>query len=71
MPISSKAGNEGCSHVLQKVCDLFIGLKKRDERIRCVGGSTEMWMAQTRLRKGAAYFNPFRQAGFWNPNIVV
>lgn len=45
--------------------------QKGDEPIRCVGGSSEMGMAQTRLSKGAAYFNPFGQTGFWKPDIVM
>lgn len=52
------------------LCSL-VSKKKRDEPIRCVGGSSEMGMAQTRLSKGAVYFNPSGQTGFWKPNIVV
>lgn len=68
MPVLSQAGNEGCG--AEGLCFVH-WCQKRDQPIRCVGGSSETGMAQTSLSKGAAYFNPLGQTGFWKPNIVV
>lgn len=35
-----------------------ISVKRRREGIRCVGVCTVVWMAETRLKKGAVYFKP-------------